>query len=142
MHLPFTMAAVLLGDGVGVADGVVAAGEFRLAALALVAGPEKAPRMAARPTPTPATITSTMAPTDNCRVRLARSAWRTSRRSCASLASLRWRSFFVATRRFLLLIRSVLRFCPVWQRPGLPVTAGPGAVQCETSRIVPLWGHW
>src|SRR5215469_4759768 len=121
MHLPFTMAAVTLGDGVGVAEGVVVAGELRLAAFALVAVPEKPPRMAARPTPTPATSTRTIATTDNCRVRLARSACRTSRRSCASLASLRWRSFFVATRGFLLLIRSVLRFCPVWQRPALPI---------------------
>src|SRR5215469_6161184 len=137
MHLPFTMAAVLVGVGVGVAKGVeVLVGV--LAALATGVAEEKTPRMAAIPTPTAATSTSAIAPTDHCRVRLARSAWRWSRRRCASLASLRWRSLFVATRAFLLLTRSVLRLSPVWQRPA----AISRAAQCETSRIVPLWSHW
>src|SRR5271165_1108434 len=129
MHLPSTMAAVLLGDGVadGVAEAVAVADGVTLAALAslLFAG-ENTPRAAAMPTPTAATSTTAIALTDSSLARLARCACRSSRRSCACLASLRWRCFFVATRAFLLLIRSVLRFCLVWQRPTYRGQQTPG----------------
>src|SRR5215469_156374 len=98
MHLPFTMAVSGV-DGLAEADGegeADAAGDAPAVGLCLEL-PPNTPAAKAEPIPTPTTSTAAMTLTDICLTRRSRSTCRCCRRSWASRASRRWRSFFVAT---------------------------------------------